>query len=122
MKLAVLANYPTVTPNTIVAKALPPSSGNYTAGGEPVSLLPSNFTDPSLIGLIGPNLALPVDVQVNLENGNGYYGEWVPGTTLSNGKLQLFAPGGTEFSGSWATWIALTITIVLRIGLAIQDQ
>lgn len=120
-KLAVQAKYPTVTPNTIVAKFVPPGSGNYTTGGEPVSLAASNFTDPNLIGIICP-VNLPIDVSVEMENGNGYNGQWIPGIALANGKLQIFIANGTEFSGSWATFIALTITVILRINLNYSDQ
>src|SRR5271157_6091533 len=106
--LAVQANYPVISPNTVVAQVVTPTSGNYTAGGEPCSLVASGFTDPNQSGLIGPNSFLPVDVSVEMENGQGYNGYWIPGTTLANGKLQLFAPSSdTEFSGSWATWNAL---------------
>lgn len=119
--LKVQANYPTIAPNTIIAIPTTPSTGNYTAGGEPCSLAASNLSDPNDVGLIAP-VNLPIDVDVIFENGGGYYGQWVKGTTVANGKLQLFAPGGTEFSGSWATWNALVITIILKIDLSQYDQ
>jgi|SRR5208283_1300929 len=126
LQLSVLANYPTITPNTVVAKVVTPTSGNYTADGEPLDLTASKMLDPKTIGLIGPFTHLPIDVEVEVlppgtsENVN-YQALWVPGTTLANGKLQLFV-SGSEYSGTWATWNGYNVQVNLRVNLDPSDQ
>jgi len=119
-----LENDPVVTPTKVVVKVnFPPASPGtaYTTGGDYVDIRASKQLDPSLLGSVGPNLNLPITVSVNNLGTAGSYAEWVPGTTLLNGKLQLFDANGSEFSGNYASpWV--TGNVVLIISLNPSDR
>ena len=123
--LKVLQNYPVISPNTVIAQCV--FAGSYSTGGDTVDLTSDTFLDPGLLGIIGPNNGfLPVDVQVNGEGTDGSYCEWVPGTTLANGKLRLWAPGGTEVGATTygAPWTNTdpVCAVVLHINLQPSDR
>jgi|SRR5208282_4702951 len=129
LKLAVQGYLPAITPNAVIAKVTTPTANSYTEYGEPCSLIATNFTDPNDLGLSNlplQDLPLAVDVIVEvtaLTTGSSvfYAAAWVPGTTLSNGKLQLFV-AGSEFSGTWSTWNGYGVTIYLIIYMNPSDE
>lgn len=124
VKLKVIANYPTDAPNTVKVQAV--FSGSYVTGGDTLNLNANNFTDPGLIGLIGPFDNLPIEVTSHDAGTDGYYSEPIPGATLATYKLRLWQPGGTEVAaGAYgAPWTNTSpaCVVTLHINLALQDQ
>jgi hypothetical protein len=122
-KISLLQNKPTVGPDTVIAEVVFPTSGQavaYTSGGDTVDLTPGNALNPKLLDSIGPN-QMPVDVQVVEQATDGSHAEWIPGTTIANGKLRLWDANGSEFSGNYgAPWV--TGAVILHINLASNDR
>jgi hypothetical protein len=69
-------------------------SSNYATGGDTLNL--TTMTNPNF--LAGANVnSIPPQCDVAFKNGpGGYEPRWVPGTTLANGKVQIYSTGGTE--------------------------
>ena len=75
-------------------------SGNYVGGGDTVS-----FNNP----LIKSN---SVPCMVNINGQSKYLYGWVPGTTISNGKIKIFVPNtGVEFSGAYGSDITGDVVV-----------
>lgn len=71
-------------------------SGNYTTAGDTADLTKiANLA--GLADVPQPSL-LPILVNVITQAMDGYYAEWVTGTTLANGKLRFWQPGGSEYA------------------------
>jgi hypothetical protein len=69
-------------------------SGNYTAGGDTLNL--TTATNPKFLS--GAFLGyVPTEYRV-CNDAAGYGFEWVPGTTLANGKLKLWSSANTELA------------------------
>jgi hypothetical protein len=97
LSLSLITNKPTALPDTVLAKVVIPAGFSYSTGGVAINLAAAAIADPELLGgACGPNYILPDDVDVSVQGGDGYYAEWIPGTTLQNGKLRLWQPGGSE--------------------------
>jgi hypothetical protein len=93
--------------------ALTPSA-NYVVGGDTVNLTAAGgMTNPkNLPG--GFPATLPK--QVYVENSPaGYSAEWVPGTTLANGKLKIYTAPGTEMTAIAYNAALLADPFVLRL-------
>ena len=119
-----LQNDPVVQPTKVVVEVNFPTSAQaiaYTAGGDTVLIDAADILDPSLLGAAGPNEILPIYVSPIVQGADGSNAEWIPGTTLKNGKLRLWDANGTEFSGNYGTpW--LTGVVLLVILLATDDR
>ena len=124
LTVTLLQNDPVVQPTKVVVEVnFPASSADiaYTAGGDYVDIAAADQLDPSLLGTVGPNMDLPISVEVDNLGTAGSYAQWIPGSTLKNGKLQLFDANGTEFSGNYASpWV--TGAVILHILLNSSDR
>jgi hypothetical protein len=104
-----------VNPHSLLLSAAP-ADNVYVTGGVQLDLSPGNIKDPKALGVIGPSQALPAPPGVFSEGLSGYYAEIIPGTDLTNAKLQYFAPGGAEIgAGAYPAQIIngnLTLQIV----------
>ena len=124
LKTTLLQNNPVIQPTEVVVEVNFPtaaSSTAYTAGGDYVDISAADQLDPSLLGSAGPNMDLPISVTVDVLNASGERAQWIPGTTLKNGKLQLFLANGTEFSGNYGTpWV--TGAVILHLLLNSSDR
>ena len=127
ISLSLLTNKPTALPDTVLAKAVIPAGFVYATGGEVVNLAASAIADPGLQGgACGPNFNLPLDVNVDVVGGDGYYAEWLPATTptLQNGKLRLWQPGGAEVGAGalGAPWTNSNCQILFKITIDPDDH
>jgi hypothetical protein len=127
LSLKLIANKPTIAPDTVLAQVVIPAGFSYTTaqGGMPINLAASAIADPSLIGgAAGPNFNLPKGVRVTVQGSDGYYAEWVAGTTLANGALRLWQPGGAEVGTGalGAPWTNSTCQILLSIDIDPLDH
>lgn len=101
--LQVMRYVPAVNPAYVILKAV--RSGSYVAGGDPINLAPSSWTDPNGVGIIGyPTTPPSVPPGIDTDNFTGAsiggYSQIVPGTTLQNFKLMTLAPGGAEIAAT----------------------
>ena len=104
LKTTLLQNVPYSAPggpNEVMLEVnfpLASSSTAYTAGGDYVDISSADQLDPSLLGTAGPYTDVPIAVEPIMQNISGGFSavdvRWVPGTTLTNGKLQLVLAGG----------------------------
>ncbi len=79
-------------------------AGSYVTGGDTLDL--TTIIGQGHLSKVAVFNNAPVDVDVAL--GGGFDGEFLPGTTLANGKLKLFSSGGTEVSaGAYTSNAAL---------------
>ena len=80
-------------------------SGNYVTGGDTLS-----FGNGAIISNSVPNRA-EIYEQPNIgQTASNYSFVYVPGTTIANGKIQLFAPGGAQLAaGAYPGAIAATV-------------
>lgn len=113
-----LGYLPTDSPDWAVIQAV--ASGSYTTvTGDTLNLNPSSWTDPNGKGLLGEPLnATTMPPSIETENLGGYYAQFVPGTTLANGKVHFYSSQGSELgSGAYPAAITggvLTIKVPLR--------
>lgn len=114
-----LGYFPTIgAPDWAVIQAV--ASGSYTiVTGDTLNTSPSAWSDPNGKGILGEPLALTtIPPSVETENLGGYYAQFVPGTTLSNGKIHFYSSQGAELaSGAYPAAITggvLTIKVPLR--------
>ena len=125
LSLKLIANKPTIAPDTVLAQVVIPAGFNYVTGGVAINLAASAIADPSLIGgAAGPNFNLPKGVRVAVQGSDGYYAEWIAGTTLANGLLRLWQPGGAEVAQAQlgAPWTNSTCQILLSIDIDPLDH
>jgi hypothetical protein len=96
----------------------PVEAGNYSTNGDTVNLNPGSWTDPNGIGILGEPTNLPsLPVAIDSEAIGGYYAQWSAGTTLGNGKLVLYQPGGAQVAAGAVPAAISGGTIVLRVPL-----
>lgn len=112
-----LRNSPDDNPDRVLIQVT--ASGNYVTTGDTLDL--TLLTDPNGQGIIGPNAVLTILPEVRTRC-QGYYAEFVMGTTLKNNKLQCFAPGGAEVgAGAYPAQISGG-TIVVQLELDITQH
>jgi len=105
---------PEGVPEAAIIKVTP--SGNYTEGGDTLNLVSGTWSDPNGKGIIGypenpPGVNPVVESNVGFTGADeGAYAVVVPGATLATYKLQVFAPGGTELTGSPTAYPAGILT------------
>ena len=114
-----LGYLPTDSPDWAVIQAVP--SGNYTTnvGGDTLSISPGDYTDPNGKGVLGePNVLTTIPPSTETENIGGYYAQFIPGTTLKNGKVKFYQSQGSELgTGAYPAAITggvLTFKVPLR--------
>lgn len=102
-----LAYRPLINPDHAILKVV--ASGSYvTVTGDTLNLNPSSWSDPNGKGLLGEPLnATKLPPSVDDQNLGGYYAQFVPGTTLANGKIHFYLSEGSEL-GSGAYPAAIT--------------
>ena len=86
-----------ITKETMFAKVAPADNA-YVAGGVQLNLSPGGIAAPSALGVTGPSFPGLVPPGVFSESLGGYYAQITKGSTLANGVLQYFAPGGAELA------------------------
>jgi hypothetical protein len=93
-----LAYRPIINPDHAIVQFV--ASGNYpNPGGDTANLNPSSWSDPNGKGLLGDPLnPTTVPPSIETENIGGYYAQFVPGTTLANGKIHFYASEGSELA------------------------
>lgn len=72
------------------------ATGNYVTGGDTLDLTAT--TNPNFLNAAG-FASLPTDNEIVYLPG-GYSAEFVPGTTLANGKIKVYSAAGTELAAA----------------------
>jgi hypothetical protein len=96
-------------------------SDTYSTGGDTVDL--TDILNAAGLAPVSQPGLLPLLVDAKVENTDGYYVEWVTGTTLANGKLRIWQPGGSEYSaGAYGAPFSTVAKVFLRIELQDADR
>lgn len=112
-----LGYLPTDNPDWAVIQAV--ATSNYVTGGDTLSVAPAAYTDPNGKGVLGEPLGLTtIPPSTETENIGGYYAQFIPGTTLANGKVKFYQSQGAELAaGAYPAAIlngVLTFKVPLR--------
>lgn len=93
-----------VPEKALVKVTMSNTPAGYVAGGDTLNLTSSTWSDPNGKGLIGYP-TFPPSMDPSISNSAGFtstavgtYATIVPGTNLTNYKIQILTPGGSELA------------------------
>lgn len=96
MALAVAVKVVDITRRRKVVRVTITPSGSYTTGGDILNL--TGMSNPNW--LVGAFMAALPNDSALCNSPNGYNAEFIPGTTLANGKMKFFSSSGTEIAAT----------------------